>query len=98
MKELGCICCRQLGIIAAGAEVHHLTLGGLAGQKRRGHDETVTLCAWHHRGVISSGETGRSMELRFGPSLARGSKEFRRTFGTDDQLLELQQHVLGRAW
>jgi hypothetical protein len=98
MREKGCVCCRQLRIANdLPIEIHHLNIGGLAGQKRRGHDETVALCAWHHRGVISHGETASSMQWKFDCSLARGSKEFRRTFGTDDLLLQYQNKVIEGA-
>ena len=95
MRDIGCICCLQLRVRAPlDVEIHHLTLAGLAGQRRLGHDSTVALCAWHHRGTLAPGCTGRAMEWKFGPSLAHGSKPFRRTFGTDCQLLEYQHQLL----
>ena len=78
--EVGCICCRRLGTHNPETEVHHLLEGG----RRAGHDKTIPLCVWHHRGVgFRYGDKGRDM----GPSWAHGSKPFRAMFGTDDELL-----------
>jgi len=95
MKALGCIACRAVRMTQPNeSEIHHLNEGGQAGRKRRGHDETVCLCAWHHRGVLPAGESARFAEWSYGPSLARASKEFRRTFGTDDQLLQQPNELI----
>jgi hypothetical protein len=69
------------------AEIHHLNLGGRAGQKRRGDEFTIPLCTWHHRGEPFNHFTVTRMREAFGPSLARTSKAFREAFGTDDELL-----------
>jgi hypothetical protein len=88
MREIGCICCLQINAISWGQlEIHHR-------QKRLGHDETICLCAWHHRGVLQPGWTLSQMEWTYDASLARASKSFRRTFGLDEQLLALQNSLL----
>lgn len=71
------------------AEIHHLNLGGRAGQKRRGDEFTIPLCAWHHRGSVEAGHTATSMREERGPSLARHSKAFREKYGPDDEILAL---------
>lgn len=102
MKEMGqCVACYQLGIHGWGyIEIHHL----LSGNKRIGHMATVSLCQWHHRGVWESGfdhkqeSYFRSIEKYaglYGPSLAHGSKPFRAKFGSDMELLALQNALLG---
>lgn len=78
-------------------ESHHLNLGGLAGQKRRGEAYTIPLCQYHHRGVIPSHLTPGSCEFHFGPSLARRSKRFRNSYGTDDELLAKTNQMLESA-
>lgn len=93
IKEIGCICCRTLGITRA-AEIHHLTSGGRHGQKRRGHDFTIGLCSHHHRGVTAFGNA-RLATATYGPSYALEPRKFRETFGSDDVLLALQDKLIG---
>src|SRR5579859_7166575 len=88
--RIGCLCCRIIGEIECGiTEVHHLNAGGHAGQKRLGDDYTIPLGSWHHRGEPPSGYSAMTATARWGPSLARSSKEFRRVFGNDRLLLGL---------
>lgn len=54
VRALGCLCCAMaatLGFKTTGlrTEIHHMTTGGLAGQKRLGGDKELPLCGWHHR-------------------------------------------------
>jgi hypothetical protein len=72
------------------SDAHHLLSGGI----RRGHMETIGLCAYHHRKVPDWGYTPGDMRATFGPSLMDGSKAFREMFGTDDELLERQNRWL----
>lgn len=96
LQVLGCIACRKRGYKHYPAEIHHLNLGGKAGQKRRGHDFTIPLCAWHHRGDSGMFKVSSNLE-RFGPSLAKSSKAFRIEFGTDDELLSEVNALIGEA-
>jgi hypothetical protein len=90
VRALPCIACQIEGIQQpAPTEEHHLNLGGKAGQKRRGDDYSIPLCAWHHRGDPAKGMTADLTTYTYGPSLARSSKLFRFTYGSDDQLLAL---------
>ena len=95
IKEL-CICmaCRQRGLSVSYVEVHHLNLDGKAGQKRLGHRYTIGLCPWHHRGV-TNGLRADVMQSMLGPSLANGSKPFRAEFGSDMELLAVQDRLIG---
>jgi hypothetical protein len=88
LKEMGCIASWLDGRMNVPAEIHHLNLGGKAGQARRGDEYTIPLSTWHHRGEPLPGYTATQMYERFGPSLARHSREFRMHYGTDDELLE----------
>jgi hypothetical protein len=96
VAELGCLCCRQLTYLTpkigewAPAEVHHLLDGG----QRRGHLFTIGLCAWHHRGVLRYGYCRQGMDEEFGPSLAHGTRPFRERWGTDEQLLAMQNRLI----
>ncbi len=96
MLAVGCVCCAlnlALGFRPSlfPVEIHHLNGGGHHGQKRRGDEFTIPLCTWHHRGL------GPAAKLRdaYGPSWAKGSRPFRATYGTDNELLELANRLAG---
>ena len=93
MKDMGqCVACYQRGIHGRGyIEIHHL----LSGNRRIGHLASVSLCCYHHRAVTPDGMSRAEAEHTFGPSLANGSKPFRAEFGTDKELLDLQNALLG---
>lgn len=88
-----CMCCQQRKLLASAVEVHHL----LSGNKRMGHMFTVGLCVWHHRGIPMYGYTRRQMREIYGDSLAEGSKIFRAQFGSDMDLLAIQDEMLDPA-
>lgn len=81
IKWLGCIACRIEGAHGVPPEIHHITEGG----RRLGHDYTIGLCVWHHRG--QSELPAHMAELRFGPSLARSKRDFVARYGTERELL-----------
>ena len=87
-----CVACYQLGIRKSGyIEIHHL----LSGNKRIGHMATISLCPYHHRGVVYGDELSMSDAKKlFGPSLAHGSKPFHAEFGSDAELLAMQNEFL----
>ncbi len=101
LKELGCIACiKTLGIRAlhcGPTEIHHLNLGGKAGQKRLGHDFTIPLGPWHHRAVLALGWTSSESARFYGPSLAKQSKAFRERYGSDGELLAEVNKLIGVA-
>ena len=91
MKEQGiCMACYQLGIKGwQYIEIHHL----LSGNKRIGHMATVSLCPWHHRGKWDV-DVECLTAVILSPSLANGSKPFHAEFGSDAELLALQNEML----
>ena len=91
-RELGCVACWMdlRGWVAP--EIHHLTDCGFTTSQ----DATVALCPWHHRGQCHDGWTAASMTHAFGPSLARGSKPFRASYGSNADLLEFQNALIAR--
>jgi hypothetical protein len=91
---IGCVACRKDGRHNSGTQVHHLNIGGKAGQKRRGHADTIPLCPWHHQGIANYGLNRESMRTLFGPSLATESRAFRDYFGTDDELLSYTNELI----
>ncbi|GAB3388216.1 hypothetical protein GCM10027432_24300 [Lysobacter fragariae] len=72
-----------------------MTIGGRHGQKRRGHDFTIGLCSWHHRGANAFGNPDLGLRT-YGPSYALHARKFRETYGSDDQLLTYQNELLAR--
>ena len=91
--ETGCVCCRLSNATYVQPEIHHLLSGG----RRRGHDLTIGLCGWHHRGVASQDTTSAWLRQYAGPSLAHGSKPFHAHFGSDEVLLAEQERLLCRV-
>lgn len=94
IHEIGCIACIRKTGLAMPCEIHHLTTGGRHGQKRLGHDHTVGLCPWHHRGMRPETISRAQMAARFGPSYADEPRRFREVFGNDDVLLKLQNDAI----
>jgi hypothetical protein len=90
IQELGCIACRLRGFVGVPTDIHHLLIGG----ERRGHDDSVGLCPWHHRSV-PPGCTAAYAHAVFGPSMKRDPRAFRAEFGDDEKLLEYQNKLLG---
>ena len=93
-----CVCCRLRSRIVhlsphGYVDVHHL----LKGNKRIGHMHTIGLCVWHHRGHTLDGYNRIQMQALYGHSLAHGSKPFREQFGSDEDLLALQDEMLDPA-
>jgi hypothetical protein len=76
--------------IADGGDYDHKKSGNV----RRGHKFGFCGCGWHHRGLVGDGWTRPQMRAHFGPSLTDGSALFARTYGTDDELIQLQTDLL----
>ena len=85
-----CMACVQLKIDMRGSgyvQWHHT-----AGKKH--HDLTCGLCQWHHMGRPMFDHSLADLRVMFGPSLAEGSKPFHRTFGSNAELLDMQNDYL----
>lgn len=92
-RELGCIACileggaRGEDRSATPADVHHEVEGSV----RTGHDRTVPLCPWHHRGVRPTARDGSLIDTALlvdevGPSLALHPEAFKARYGTFEDL------------
>jgi hypothetical protein len=92
LQRIGCIACRILGVFSQ-ADVHHVLTGG----RRTGHQDTIPLCPYHHRGVIGCvmGVENGKPAFDPGPSLANGSKTFHKFFGTQQELLAHVNQLIG---
>lgn len=77
----------------AGVECQHITRG----RKRLGHLYTIPLHPWYHRGVVPYPlQSAAQARLRYGASLADGSKAFKESHGVDEfDLWKLQQEEMG---
>jgi len=94
IKEIGCVVGWILGHGTIPCEIHHLTIGGKHGQKRRGHDFTVGLSQWSHRGIIPPDcQNKDEAEVKYGPSYALTPRKFREQF-PDEMLMEVQEKLL----
>lgn len=96
IKAGNCMACMQRGLDLSDQgliEVHHLLSGG----RRIGHMATVGLCIWHHRNQMFFGCTNAEMRDHYGPALSEGSKPFHDEFGTDAELLTIQNDLLGET-
>lgn len=83
LHRIGCIACRKAGSGYRAPDVHHIIIGG----RRAGHQFTLPLCPEHHR-IPSNGTV-------VGPSLADGSKVFAARWGTQMQLLNEVNDLIG---
>lgn len=93
IKQLGCILCRELGLGIMPCEIHHITDCG----RRLGHDHTVGICCWHHRGEPWTLDMRPSqMTATVGPSLAKNKRAFVSEFGTELDILKRQNDLIGR--
>src|ERR1700722_16827875 len=91
LSRSGCVVCRmQHGAFTEG-EIQHLTAGG----RRLGHDRSICLCPWHHRGVCAGSITTPEMTRIYGPSFANSRADFEAAFGTEEHLLEETDIWLG---
>lgn len=90
MQVHGCIACKKHGLQHRAGDVHHVLSGG----RRMGHDFTLCLCEWHHRGQPFAAIKNRVMEMIAGPSLHHNSRAFHETYGSDAELLDYQNQLL----
>jgi hypothetical protein len=68
-------------------EAHHLVDKGYR-KHSGGHQATIPLCAWHHRGEPHIDFSIKEMGYRYGPSIAVSKRMFVAQYGTDRELLE----------
>ena len=79
-----CLPCLIDGWTEAG-EIHHV----VEGRVRLGHRWTYLNCPWHHRGKPPT-----ELTFDFGPSLARSSTKYAQRYGTERQLVQMQDALV----
>lgn len=94
LATIGCICCRLNGTFNDQIEIHHIIHKGTR-QHSGGHRATLPLCAAHHRSVIPDGVSRAEFRRLYGPSIADGSRVFAERFGTQLELLDRVDKLIG---
>lgn len=83
-----CICCEHdLTGQPFPTEIDHLVDKGTR-KHSGGHDATIPLCAWHHRGLCLDGVSSEQMTGRYGPSFALRGRLAASWYGNKRHLLE----------
>ena len=88
-EQAWCICCilNQTPNRPA-TTIHHPSEGGMRTGK------TMGLCPWHHQAVLDHGFSKHDMQVRFGASLAHGSREFHEVWASEPMLVRLQDYLI----
>lgn len=86
IHRLPCLACVQQGCNIGPTEAHHIVDKGYR-KHSGGHQATIPLCEWHHRGEPRLGYMASYMTTMFGPSLARNKRAFISKYGTERALL-----------
>lgn len=81
VASLGCIVCRNLGLGATPAQIHHIRTGKGMGQ-RASHFEVIPLCPAHHQ------------HGGFGVAIHAGQKTWEANFGSELDLLKQVQNEI----
>jgi len=85
VRELGCVCCAQFGLIWLWpVEIHHL----VEHNQRMGHAYIIPCCSSHHRGTPFTLYQELLIPREARVSIASGSRAFARHYGTERQLWE----------
>ena len=95
MQELGCVACQMNGVVGVPADIHHVLSGG----RRISHSHVLALCPYHHRSVKPDTKltTVRFKEI-YGPALDANPKEFQQRYGTQQELLEIQEALIQKYY
>ena len=88
LSQMGCVCCARYPV-----EIHHCVFNGYR-RLSGGHQSTIPLDSWCHRGVPPDGFSVANAEFIIGPSLALNKKAFIAKYGTERELLEKVNHAL----
>lgn len=81
LGQIGCIACMIDGNDGNPCEIHHVTDCG----RRIGHQATIGLCAFHHRGAPP--------EIPY-PSLELSKRAFVERYGSEDELLWIADRLV----
>jgi hypothetical protein len=82
LHSLGCIVCIRLGYGYSEPHIHHIRHGAGMGQKSV-YTDAIPLCPNHHQ---NGG---------YGVALHAGQKEFEKKYGTEKDLLDFTNKIIG---
>jgi hypothetical protein len=94
IHRLPCVACVQEGCQISPTEAHHIVDKGYR-EHSGGHQATIPLCEWHHRGEPRLGWNATLMAEKFGPSMARSKRAFVLRYGTERELLAKVNDAIG---
>lgn len=92
LYAMGCIVSRLYFDRWEPAEIHHL----VEGRKRLGHQFTIPLSPWFHRGVPPADLRPSEAAKILGPSLAMSKRDFVARFDTERNLLAKVDELIAR--
>lgn len=96
VSAMCCVCCQmERAQQPWPTEVDHLVDKGTR-KHSGGHDATIPLCAWHHRGLCLDGVSAETMHARYGPSFALRGRLAATWYGTKRELLEFVNALLAK--
>ena len=97
VSAMSCVCCQMESMQQPWpTEVDHLVDKGYR-KHSGGHDATIPLCAWHHRGICRDGMTAETMRAHYGPSFELQQRTASNWYGTKRELLEFVNALLAKA-
>lgn len=82
LSQVPCVVCLLMFNVESPAEVHHI----LDGNRRKGHEFTISLCFAHHRQGLNTPACVSRHPYK---------KEFERRYGTEQVLLEETNKIIG---
>lgn len=95
MQEIGCVTCYLSSRWGVPADIHHVLSGG----RRISHSHVLALCPWCHRSVKPDTKlTTASFKEMYGPALDANPKEFQQRYGTQQELLEIQEALIQKYY
>lgn len=96
LSQMRCVCCEIEQVKQPWpTEIDHLVDKGNR-KHSGGHDATIPLCSWHHRGLCLDGISAETMKGRYGPSFALQGRLAASWYGTKRYLLERVNAMLLR--
>ena len=97
IHRLPCMACVQEGVSQPSpTEAHHLVDRGYR-KHSGGHDATIPLCGWHHRGMQRDKWIKAEMTAKYGPSFDLDKRRFVDRYGSERELLAMVNSVLEAA-
>jgi hypothetical protein len=92
--QIGCLPCLIDGWGGVEATVQHITEGGRRVEDE--HQNTYGSCTWHHLGEVPPSFNGdaRAATRRFGPSFYHSKREFAMKYGSERQLVLIQDRLV----